>query len=333
MVKRRSEEEESPRNDRLGPTVSIVIPVYESATTLQTLLGRIKGILDQALVSHEVIFVDDGSQDNSWTVLQGLQKANPESVTAIQLSRNFGQHNSLMCGFRHARGQFVLTMDDDLQNPPEEIPKLLNAIRASSFDVVYGAPSRREQQRSRNAGSILVRWFYRYVFKSDVHISSFRVIRGETVRNLLTYDLDFTFVDGLLAWQTNRIGSVEVEHHHRSTGQSGYRVGKLLTLAFNLFTNFSLIPLQVVSCVGFLSACGGIVTGAYYLLRYLTGNIGVPGYASTVIAILVLGGIQLLSLGVIGEYLGRVHLNLNRKPQYVERTILADESCEGRSAG
>jgi glycosyltransferase involved in cell wall biosynthesis len=317
-------------NDKAAPDLSIVIPVFQSATTLPTLMNRLSGVLERLQISHEIICVEDGSSDNSWAVLQELQKANPESMTVIRLTRNFGQHNALMCAFRYSRGRFVMTLDDDLQNPPEEIPKLLDAIREGSFDVVYGTPSRREQDWSRRTGSHFVRWFYRLVFKSDVQISSFRVINGKIARNLLLYDLNFTFVDGLLAWHTERIRSVEVEHQQRATGKSGYRVGKLLTLAFNLFTNFSLIPLQVVSCVGFLFACGGLLSGFYYLLRYVSGGIGIPGYASMIIAILVLGGIQLLSLGIIGEYVGRVHLNLNKKPQFVVRTIMSGEPIEGR---
>jgi len=315
------------------PVLSIVIPVFQSSTTLPTLMSRLSVVLQSLEISYEVVFVEDGSPDNSWAVLEELWKANPDTVSIIQLTRNFGQHNALMCGFRYARGQYLLTMDDDLQNPPKEIPKLLDAIQASSLDVVYGAPSRRKQHQSRNMGSILVRLFYRIVFKSDVEISSFRIINGKVARNILNYDLNFTFIDGLLAWHTERIGSVQSEHDHRPTGKSGYHVGKLLTLAFNLFTNFSLIPLQAVACVGFLFACVGLLTGAYFLLQYVTGGIGVPGYASTIIAIMVLGGIQLLSLGILGEYLGRVHLNLNKKPQYVVRTIMTAESPEGREEG
>lgn len=237
--------------------------------------------------------------------------------------RNFGQHNALMCAFRHARGDFVVTMDDDLQNPPEEILKLIGAIRDSNLDLVYGTYAEKKHEAWRNIGSRLANAFYRVVFKSNHTVTAFRIIRRELLESIFPYDLNFTYIDGLLAWNTQRIGEVRVEHHARASGRSGYSWGKLLALALNLFTNFSLLPLQIVSALGFTVACGGFLGAIYYLLRYLFIGIPVPGYASTIVAVLSLGGAQLLSLGIIGEYLGRLHLNVNRKPQYVERCVLA----------
>ena len=156
-------EEEVQRGDGFAPTLSVVIPVYQSATTLPNLMNRLSEVLERHQISHEFIFVEDGSPDNSWAVLQELHEANPKNMTLIQLMRNFGQHNALMCGFRYARGQFVLTMDDDLQNPPEEIPKLLDAIRDGSYDVVYGASRQRKEHLYRRAGSYLVRRFCRFL--------------------------------------------------------------------------------------------------------------------------------------------------------------------------
>jgi undecaprenyl-phosphate 4-deoxy-4-formamido-L-arabinose transferase len=243
--------------------------------------------------------------------------------------RNCGQHNALMCGLRHARAKYVVTMDDDLQHPPEEIPKLLAALEASGNDVVYGVPDARKHGRWRNLGSVLVTAFYRLVFKTKVQPSPFRIMRREVVEAILSYNLNYTFIDGLLAWNTQRIGQITVEHHPRATGRSGYSLSKLLVLAMNLFTNFSLLPLQLVSLAGLLASLGGFAAGAYYLAKYLFAQIAVPGYASTIVAILVLGGLQLLSLGIIGEYLGRMHLNVNRKPQYTVRTVLP-ASRDGR---
>jgi undecaprenyl-phosphate 4-deoxy-4-formamido-L-arabinose transferase len=188
--------------------------------------------------------------------------------------------------------------------------------------VVYGQYLEKKHQPWRNLGSLTVNKFYRLVFRSNVVVTSFRIIRKETLNAILSYDLNFTFVDGLLAWNTRRIGSVLVDHEPRQEGQSGYSLWKLLTLALNLFTNFSLLPLQVVSALGLFCAAGGTLVGFYYLIFFLLGHIEVPGYASTIVAILMLGGCQLLALGIMGEYLGRLHLNVNRKPQYTERQIL-----------
>ena len=299
--------------------VSIVIPVYNSAATLDALLQRLQAALDPLALDYELVLVDDGSRDGSWAALQRLRAAAGARVVTIQLMRNFGQHNALMCGLRHARGRVIVTMDDDLQNPPEEIRSLLEQLDATGADLVYGVPASRGHESWRNLGSALVLWFYRIVFKNQVTPTSFRAIRRELVDSVQFYDLNFTFLDGLLAWCSQRIESVEVTHQPRAQGRSGYSIGRLLTLALNLYTNFSLMPLQLVSSVGLLTAFAGFGAGLYYLLLSITANITIPGYASTIIAILILGGAQMLALGIIGEYLGRLHLNVNKKPQYVVR--------------
>jgi undecaprenyl-phosphate 4-deoxy-4-formamido-L-arabinose transferase len=301
--------------------LSVVIPVYRSAKTLPLLTARLLTVLDGTGLSYELVFVDDSSPDEAWEVLQRLKAEHPDRIVAIQLMRNYGQHNAQMCGFRHARGRFVVTMDDDLQHPPEEIPKLLAAIQSSGLDLVYGKYQTKQHAALRNLCSRIVNTFFRTIFKTRVMVTSFRIMRRELMESIFYYSLNFTFIDGLLAWSTNRVGEVVVEHKPRAEGRSSYSVGKLLVLAFNLFTNFSLLPLQCVSTCGFLSAIGGLGLAAYYLTQYMISNITVPGYASTIIAVLVLGGVQLLSLGIIGEYLGRMHLNVNRKPQYVIRHI------------
>jgi len=305
--------------------LSVVIPVYRSAAVLPTLVQRLMPVLETTGLRHEVVLVEDGSPDESWQVLTELQADYPDRLVAIQLMRNFGQHNALMCGLRHAQGSLVITMDDDLQNPPEEIPKLLAAIRAGGFDLVYGIYGDKKHSGWRNAGSTLVNAFYRLTFRTDVTITSFRILRRELLECIFSYNLNFTFIDGLLAWNTQRIGEVPVEHHPRAASRSGYNLFKLTSLAFNLFTNFSLMPLQLISFLGLASAVSGLLGAMFYLALFLSHRILVPGYASTIMTILVLGGIQLMALGVMGEYLGRLHINVNRKPQYVARQVRGSE--------
>ena len=307
--------------------VSVVVPVYRSEATLPDLVDRLTAVLKQTGLRYEIVFVDDGSPDDSWQVLTDLQAKSPNAIVAVQLMRNFGQHNAIMCGLRHARGRLIVTMDDDLQNPPEEIPKLLRTVDEGGFDLVYGQYAGKKHERWRNLGSALVNSFYRLVFHSKITVTSFRVIRRELAQSILAYDLNFTFLDGLLAWNTQRIGTVEVEHHPRREGRGGYSLSKLAVLALNLFTNFSLLPLQLVSALGFLLALSGFSVGAYYLGLYALQSIAVPGYASTIVSVLVLGGAQLLALGIMGEYLGRLHLNVNRKPQYTARQVLSGEQA------
>ncbi len=312
--------------------LSVVVPVYNSASTLEALLQRLESTLQPLGLKYEVVLVEDGSRDASWSIIQAMRERHGRHLVAVQLMRNYGQHNALMCGLGIARGEYVVTMDDDLQNPPEEIPKLLDCLRTRGADLVYGCPARRSHAAWRNLGSAVVWSFYKRVFKSAVTPTPFRIMRHQLAKSVLFYDLNFTYLDGLLAWCTSRIESVEVAHDARGEGRSGYSIGKLLSLALNLYTNFSLIPLQVVSAVGFGTALIGFSAGIFYLFQYLSSNIAVPGFASTIIAILILGGAQLLALGVIGEYLGRLHLNVNRKPQYLVRHLSRGTEAPGAVA-
>lgn len=323
VVSRRDGEAQKTSIGDRRPTLelSIVVPVYNSAGTLNSLLERLTKTLTAITPSYEIILIDDGSLDASWAVIQALKENYGAHLVAIQLMRNYGQHNTLMCGLGVARGEYVVTMDDDLQNPPEEIPKLFAYIQQHALDLVYGCPNHRNHAPWRNWGASIVWNFYRTIFRHQVTPTPFRIMRHQLTQSVMFYDLNFTYLDGLLAWCTSRVAGIEVEHHARAQGQSSYSIGKLMALALNLYTNFSLIPLQIVSALGLLTAASGFTVGLYYLVQFLAANIAVPGFASTIIAILILGGVQLLALGVIGEYLGRLHLNVNRKPQYVIRNI------------
>lgn len=303
--------------------LSVVVPVYNSAAIMPQLLARLRKVLGDLDLTYELVMVDDGSPDDSWSVLSALQLDYPDEITAVQLMRNYGQHNALMCGFRHARGALIVTMDDDLQHPPEEIPKLVDAILAQDLDLVYGCYDKKKHPLLKNAGSAIVNVFFRRVFRLPVTVTAFRIFRRELLTAILGYTRPFTYIDGLLAWNTRRVGTTIVEHSARPIGRSGYSLTKMIALAFNLFTNFSLLPLQIVSLVGSFAAACGLLTGLYYLIRHFTGGITTPGYASIIVSILTLGGLQLLGLGIIGEYLGRLHLNFNAKPQYWERQVLA----------
>ena len=208
--------------------LSVVVPVYNSAATLPDLLRRVSQSIELITNEYEIILVDDGSRDESWAVIQSLRGLHGAHLVAIQLMRNYGQHNTLMCGLAMARGEFVVTMDDDLQNPPEEIPKLLAHIKERDLDLVYGCPSDRNHAAWRNIGASVVWHFYRTVFRNPVTPTPFRIMRHQLAHSVQFYDLNFTYLDGLLAWCTSRIGGVEVEHHARAQGQSGYSVGRSL---------------------------------------------------------------------------------------------------------
>jgi undecaprenyl-phosphate 4-deoxy-4-formamido-L-arabinose transferase len=303
--------------------LSVVVPVYGSQATLRPLVESLCAVLDKTGREYELIFVNDDSPDHAWQELESLHAQHGDRLTAIQLTRNFGQHNAIMCGFHQARGRYVVTMDDDLQHPPEAIPKLLAEIERTGLDVVYGRYDKKKHRAWRNLGSRMINLAYHKVFGIAGEFTAFRIIRREIVEAALGYELNFTFIDGLLAWNTRRIGGLVVEHVERQHGRSGYTLRKLLSLSFNLLTNFSLFPLQLSTLLGLFSALVGFGVGAYYLSFAIWHGIAVPGYASTITAVLFLGGVQLFAIGIIGEYVGRLHLNVNRKPQFRIRQQLS----------
>lgn len=304
-----------------GCDLSVVIPVYRSEATLELLLQRLLSALRDLGRTFEIVLVDDGSPDGSWSQIELLQSRYREEVVAIQLMRNFGQHNALMCGLRRARGRFVLTMDDDLQNPPEEIGKLLLALEQGDCDLVYGNYGEKKHSSFRNLGSLVVNEFYRRVFRTRVTVTSFRLIRRPLVEAILNTRHPAIFLDGLLAWNTQRISSVPVAHHPRQEGRSTYSLGRLVGLAMNLFTCFSLIPLRFVSAIGAMVFATGIVLGLVAGGLWLFGG-GSVGSIPVIAVCSVLAGLQLFAVGLLGEYVGRMQLTMSGKPQYRERQVL-----------
>jgi len=303
---------------------SIVVPVYRSQETLPLLAKRLTAQLDQLNKPYEIIMVEDNGGDNSWQVMRELQQQYP-TLRIVQLMRNFGQHNALMCGFSLCRGDLVITLDDDLQNPPEEIPKLISAM-TDNYDVIYGVPPKRNQHFIRNLGSYFVRAVYKKIFNLRVDLTSFRIMRRQVVKGICRYDKNFTFIDGLLAWHTTRIGEVEVRHDARAQGVTGYSLKKLITLTVNMLTNFSIGPLQVATLLGLIFSSFGFLIAIWFILKYLIFGVPVPGFTSIIVSITLFSGVQMLTLGIIGEYLGRVHLNINSKPQYYIRNYISQDS-------
>lgn len=296
---------------------SVVIPVYNSEKTIIELHKRIKQTFDEIKADFEIVFIDDNSKDNSWQVLTELAENN-KNIQAIQLMRNFGQHNALMCGFHYARGNFIITMDDDLQNPPEEIHKLIAKLD-EGFDLVYGTYLEKKHSRLRNLGSLFVQMLYKKTFGLKNTISPFRIISGQVIEKILSYDSNFVFLDGLLAWNTSRINTVYVQHQNRKDGKSGYTLRKLISLSVNMAANFSIIPLQLASLIGFLFSIIGFLMAVIFFIKKLVFDIPVTGYTSLIVAITIFAGIQLMTLGLIGEYIGRIHINVNKKPQFAIR--------------
>lgn len=307
--------------DKPDIIVSVVIPVYNSAETLHALNDRLVSVIENLVgPQYEIIFVNDGSKDSSWNRLKQIASEN-EKIIAINLTRNFGQHNAIMCGFSQARGVYVVTIDDDLQIPPEEIPKIFEKIE-SGYDVVYGVYEHKQHNAFRNMSSKLIQYAYRRTFNLNLAITSFRIIRREIVQFVRSYEKSFTYIDGLLAWFTQNIGNVTVKHQKRKAGRSGYSLKNLMMLALNMMTNFSIVPLQLASLTGFVFSLTGFFLGSYYILKKIFWGIPVSGYSSLIVAITMFSGVQLLTIGILGEYIGRIHINVSKRPQYAIKDML-----------
>ncbi len=301
--------------------ISVVVPVYRSETILPELVRRLQQVLDGISSSHELILVNDCSPDGSWDVIRQLQRQSA-SIRGINLMRNYGQHNALLCGIRAARYDLIVTIDDDLQHPPEEIPKLLAAL-TDRYDVVYGTPEQQQHGFGRDLASMATKLALQSVMGAEIagKVSAFRAFRSHVADAFRQYEGSFVSIDILLTWGTNRFAATAVRHEQRKQGTSGYTFRKLVTHAMNMMTGFSTVPLQFASIVGFILTLFGIGVLAFVLARYFISGRVVPGFAFLASIIAVFSGAQLFSLGIIGEYLARMHFRLMDKPSYVVREL------------
>jgi len=294
--------------------VSIIVPVYRSTESLHPLVNR----LEEALAGREfeIILVDDGSPSATWEIAADLAMTHA-SVSAMRLGRNFGQHNALLAGIRSARHPVIVTMDDDLQNPPEEVPRLLSAL-VPGVDVVYGISSNVAQHAWRRFGSSLSRRVISQLGAVNAtHMSSFRVIRRD-LRESFPEDLGPSVsLDAMLSWVTERFATIEVQHADRHDGESNYSASRLVRFAIDVTTGYSAVPLQIALTLGLATAAFGVAVLAYVLIRFAVSGTSVAGFPFLASIIAIFSGVQLLTLGVIGEYLARMHFRIMRKPTYV----------------
>jgi len=304
----------TPHAKRIG--VSVVVPVYRGAPTLSELVSRIHAAMD-TYEHHEIVLVDDGSPDNSWDVITALAEATPY-VRGIRLGRNYGQHNALVAGVRSAKFPVIVTIDDDLQNPPEEIPLLVNTLLERSLDVVYGVPANVEQPLPRRLLGRLTRIVLNRVLGvgSAPNMSSFRVFRTQ-LREAFASDIGTNVsLDALLTWGGSNFSGVEVQHDARTQGASNYSFRRLLRFAIDTTTGYSTFPLQVASILGLATAAFGLAVLVFAVGRPLISGQSVPGFPFLAATIAIFAGVQLFTLGIIGEYLARMHFRIMRKPNY-----------------
>jgi glycosyltransferase involved in cell wall biosynthesis len=311
------------------PTISVVVPVYRSEPSLEQLVGRVVATLAPIAPDFEIVMVDDGSPDGSWSKIREIAAAEPR-VLGISLNRNYGQHNALLAGIRSARFDVIVTIDDDLQHLPEQIPTLL-ALLTGDVDLVYGYPDRENHSLARNFLSRATKMTLGASIGSDVaaHISAFRAFRTVLRDGFTGVQDPFLSVDVLLSWTTSHAVAVPVPMEPRPYGDSNYSSGKLVRYALNLITGFSTLPLRIVTYVGFGFATFGALILAYVLVTYVAhGFESVPGFPFIASLISILSGAQLFALGIIGEYIGRMHYRSMNRPPYVMRRTTAAPTDE-----
>jgi glycosyltransferase involved in cell wall biosynthesis len=298
--------------------LSVVVPVYNSEATLGTLVTRLKPVLSAIASDYELILVNDGSRDTSWKVIEELS-ARHSFIRGINLTRNYGQHGALLCGIRTAAFPLILTMDDDLQNPPEEIPKLLRAL-TEDLDIVYGMPRVEKHNLARNLASRITKLAMSSAMGAEAarNTSTFRVIRAHVRRAFENYTGPFVSIDVLLTWGTTRFGAIPVEHEPRAAGASNYTFRKLIVHALNMMTGFSTLPLHLVTFIGFAVTLFGIGVFVYVVAGYLRHG-SVPGFSFLAVIISIFAGAQLCALGIIGEYLARIHFRSMGRPSATVR--------------
>jgi undecaprenyl-phosphate 4-deoxy-4-formamido-L-arabinose transferase len=315
--------------------ISIVVPVYHSAPILPDLVARIEAALRPSCPDMELILVNDGSKDGSWDAIRKASEGRPW-VRGLDLMRNFGQHNALLCGIRAARNPVVVTMDDDLQHPPEEVPKLL-ALLAQGHDVVYGTPAAETHGAMRDSASVMTKMAMRAAMGIDVarDVCAFRAFRTELRRAFDGYSAPYVCIDVLLSWATTRFAAVPVRHDARAKGASTYTFRKLVRHTMNMLTGYSILPLRIASITGFAFTLFGIGVLIYVVGRYLViQGSPTPGFPFLASIIAIFSGVQLFALGVIGEYVGRTHFHVMGRPTYAVRgsTDAATRSPSGGGA-
>ena len=305
-------------------SISVVIPVYNSEPTLLDLIARLQSVLSRLAATYELILVNDCSRDRSWDAIHNAAQRHTW-IRGINLMRNYGQHNALLAGIRAARYDIVVTMDDDLQNPPEEIPTLLEQL-ANGHDVVYGTPDKEQHGFWRNLASRVTKRVLRSAMGIDTarNVSAFRAFRLELRDAFADYRNSFVSIDVLLTWGTTSFTAVPVRHEPRRIGASNYTFRKMIIHAANMITGFTTLPLQLASWAGFALTVFGIAVLVFVVGRYLTLGHSVPGFPFLASLIAIFSGAQLFSLGIIGEYLARMHVRSLEQPTYVIRSLAGD---------
>lgn len=313
---------------------SVVVPVYNSETTLKEFYERLVKVMRTTGESFEIIFVEDCGQDNSWQILCDLGERD-NRVSAIQLMHNHGQAKATLCGMSHATGEYVITIDDDLQHPPEEIPVLIAKLKEKpNLDVVIGVPYEKKHAFWRNLGSRFVNLISSYALKKSrkLKFSGFRIISRQVVDILVRQNAPQPALGSLLVSITPRIENVYFRHAPREHGRSGYTIAKMLSLTLSNFMAFSVFPLRFLAIAGIVGVFISAVVWVIYLVRYITGGIKMPGFATVVLLLVGMGGFIFFAFGLVGEYLLRILKSVHFAPRFIIRQTIniSDKDITGK---
>ena len=304
---------------------SFVIPCYRSEKTIESVVNEIDEAMRVIGKDYEIILVNDSSPDNTFSVLRRLATEN-EHITAIDLAKNFGQHSALMAGMRFSKGDCVVCLDDDGQTPANEVGKLFDKVE-EGYDVVYASYEKKQHNGFRNFGSRVNDWMTRVMLgkPKELKVTSYFVAKRFVVDDMLRYEHSYAYVIGLVLRATKRITNVPVNHRAREIGNSGYTFKKLIALWLNGFTAFSIKPLRISTLIGGICAASGFLYGIFTVIKRLVLTDVPAGYSALMSAVVFLGGMIMLMLGLIGEYVGRIYLCMNNSPQYVVREVVTRE--------
>ena len=308
--------------------ISFVIPCYRSENTLEAVVDEIEQTMAASgNYSHEIILVNDGSPDDTWGAIKKAAEKRPDTVTGINLARNFGQHSALMAGLNATKGDIVICLDDDGQTPADEAGKLIEALE-NGADVAYARYGHKQHNLFRNFGTAMNEWMASVMIGKprDLFVSSYFAAKRFIVDEMVKYEGSYPYVIGLVLRTTKNIVNVDVTHRKREVGESGYTLSKLFALWINGFTAFSIKPLRIATLSGFLFALLGFLYGIYTVIKKFVYPVAPMGFAALMSAVMFIGGMLMLMLGMIGEYLGRLYISQNKNPQYVIRETTRDEN-------
>ena len=308
--------------DKTKNFYSVIIPVYNSENLIETTVDSTQKFFESHHLRYEIILVNDGSKDESWSKIQELARTN-QNVISINLLKNYGQHTAVLCGLNYANGDYMITMDDDMQNPPEEIIHLINKI-CEGYDAVFGKFRQKKHNFIRRMGSKVIGYLNYKIFHKphDITLTNFRIIKKEVVKRMVEYKTNFPYIPGLVLLFSSQIANVNVEHKERPVGKSNYTVAKIIKLTSRLLFNYSSYPLRLLSVMGIIISIASFMLGFSFIIRKLFWGVKTPGWTTLVVLLSFFNGFTILLLGLLGEYVSRILNQLSATKGYYVKKIV-----------